>query len=234
MCVSIKQEEVARESEPMQTCRLCFIICLFCIYHSCFAYIRTLALTCSSDANKSLLLNSWTMFERRKRETLSEQRRLYDRLVLVGFTLWVPHWPPRYDSTARPTFNTSDKGGDARMSWIISCLWTRMKFYAGAGRRRAQRVTEIYQKSHFLQGVGGDNSTYSQHLSCQRSRITFCCRCCYIYARCTAWDSGCGLGWLSTADLTARLEWQCESRCLKPQKPCLCLCELQAGSAFWT
>lgn len=83
-----KQEEDVSEGTPMQNVSLLLDNLLMCIYHSCFTYTQTLALTCSSNAKIFIVLDSWTLLERRK-ETLREQRRLYHRLLLVGFTVLV-------------------------------------------------------------------------------------------------------------------------------------------------
>lgn len=47
----------------MQTSLLCLIICLLCIYHLCFCIHKN---TCSSNANKFPVFNSWTLWERGK------------------------------------------------------------------------------------------------------------------------------------------------------------------------
>lgn len=156
------------------------------------------------------------MWERRKRGTKAF-------VSLSGLFEVLPHWPPQYDSTIKPTLNTSDKRGDFENEpgldnneGIIICLWTGMKFYVGAGRRWVWRVREFNKKRfHFSQHVGVDSTAAhfhsphpfpcSHHILLQRLLLL------HIHARCAAWDSGCGFGWSSTADLNARLGWQCKA-----------------------
>lgn len=83
--------------------------------------------------------------------------------VLLVATL-VPRWPLQYDSTARPTFNSLDKGGDVREKKqeldnqieITGCSWTRR---VRAGGRWAWKVRKI--ENQFLWRVDVERSLWS-------------------------------------------------------------------------